>query len=237
MSLITSASPWTNDDSGNQKKRIPTMRKTIQKLPPSLNTNIESSEYVSQEQTYQDSIGKSSEAVQENQEMRNTRVNQLINQLSLSENDGNKLADFTPIANPSLHHKGDDHDSSREADSPIIGQTNPLSMPPPQIQRLSSGTNYSANGSDLGNYGNYKRIYENSNPIMRVNNQFSKNGSIGGLSDDKLMEKINYMIHMLEAQQSEKTNNITEEFILYTFLGVFIIFIVDSFTRAGKYIR
>ena len=72
---------------------------------------------------------------------------------------------------------------------------------------------------------------------MRVNNQFSKNGSIGGLSDDKLMEKINYMIHMLEAQQSEKTNNITEEFILYTFLGVFIIFIVDSFTRAGKYIR
>ena len=55
--------------------------------------------------------------------------------------------------------------------------------------------------------------------------------------DNKLMEKINYMIHMLEQQQNEKTNNITEEFILYTLLGVFIIFIVDSFARAGKYIR
>jgi high-affinity K+ transport system ATPase subunit B len=51
------------------------------------------------------------------------------------------------------------------------------------------------------------------------------------------MEKINYMIHLLEESQSEKTNNVTEEFILYTFLGMFIIFVVDSFARSGKYIR
>ena len=55
--------------------------------------------------------------------------------------------------------------------------------------------------------------------------------------DNKLLEKINYMIHMLEQQQNEKTSNITEEFLLYIFLGVFIIFIVDSFSRTGKYIR
>ena len=59
----------------------------------------------------------------------------------------------------------------------------------------------------------------------------------GGGNDDKIMEKINYMIHMLEEQQNEKTNSVTEEFILYTFLGVFMIFIVDSFARAGKYVR
>ena len=41
----------------------------------------------------------------------------------------------------------------------------------------------------------------------------------------------------VEEQQNEKTNNITEEFILYTFLGVFIIFVVDSFARSGKYTR
>ena len=45
------------------------------------------------------------------------------------------------------------------------------------------------------------------------------------------------MIHLLEEQRTEKTSNITEEFILYTFLGVFIIFVVDSFARSGKYIR
>jgi high-affinity K+ transport system ATPase subunit B len=55
--------------------------------------------------------------------------------------------------------------------------------------------------------------------------------------DSQLMEKINYMIHLLEEQQNEKTENITEEFLLYTFLGVFVIFVVDSFARAGKYTR
>jgi hypothetical protein len=55
--------------------------------------------------------------------------------------------------------------------------------------------------------------------------------------NDKIMEKINYMIHLLEEQQHEKTANISEEFVLYTLLGVFVIFTVDSFTRAGRYVR
>ena len=49
------------------------------------------------------------------------------------------------------------------------------------------------------------------------------------------IDKLNYMIHLLEEKQDEKTNNVTEEVILYSFLGVFIIFIVDSFSRIGKY--
>ena len=56
--------------------------------------------------------------------------------------------------------------------------------------------------------------------------------------DNKLLEKINYMIHMLEQQQNEKTSNLTEEFVLYVFLGIFIIFIVDAFTRTSvNYVR
>ena len=53
---------------------------------------------------------------------------------------------------------------------------------------------------------------------------------------EKMMEKLNHLIHLLEEQQDEKTN-ITEEFILYCFLGIFVIFTVDSFTKAAKYIR
>jgi hypothetical protein len=45
------------------------------------------------------------------------------------------------------------------------------------------------------------------------------------------------MIYLLEEQQNEKTGHVTEEVILYSFLGVFIIFVLDSFARAGKYIR
>lgn len=54
---------------------------------------------------------------------------------------------------------------------------------------------------------------------------------------DMLLDKLNYMIHLLEEQQEEKTGHVAEEIILYCFLGVFVIFIVDSFARAGKYVR
>ena len=45
------------------------------------------------------------------------------------------------------------------------------------------------------------------------------------------------MIHLLEENKDEKTSNVTEELVLYMFLGVFVIFVVDSFARAGKYTR
>ena len=56
-------------------------------------------------------------------------------------------------------------------------------------------------------------------------------------SQDVLLQKINYMITLLEDQQDEKTYNVTEEVVLYSFLGIFIIFIVDSFAKVGKYVR
>ena len=56
-------------------------------------------------------------------------------------------------------------------------------------------------------------------------------------SNQVLIEKLNYMINLLEEQQDQKTNSVTEEVVLYSFLGVFIIFVVDSFARVGKYTR
>ncbi len=54
---------------------------------------------------------------------------------------------------------------------------------------------------------------------------------------NELLEKLNYMIHLLEEQQEDKTSNVAEELVLYLFLGIFVIFVVDSFARAGKYTR
>ena len=56
-------------------------------------------------------------------------------------------------------------------------------------------------------------------------------------NNEELMERINYMIFLLEEQKNEKTGSVHEEMVLYSFLGVFVIFIVDSFARAGKYCR
>jgi len=56
-------------------------------------------------------------------------------------------------------------------------------------------------------------------------------------SNQVLIEKLNYMINLLEEQQDQKTGSVTEEVVLYSFLGVFIIFVVDSFAKVGKYVR
>ena len=65
-------------------------------------------------------------------------------------------------------------------------------------------------------------------------NQMSQDSSS---SKDQLLEKLNYMIHLLEEQQDIKTGHVMEEIILYSFLGIFMIFVVDSFARAAKYVR
>ena len=58
-------------------------------------------------------------------------------------------------------------------------------------------------------------------------------GSVSG-TNAALIEKLNYIIHMLEDKKDEKTGHVVEELVLYCFLGVFIIFIVDTFTRAAS---
>jgi hypothetical protein len=45
------------------------------------------------------------------------------------------------------------------------------------------------------------------------------------------------MLYLLQEQQEVRTSSVTEEVILYSFLGVFVIFVLDSFARAGKYVR
>ena len=80
------------------------------------------------------------------------------------------------------------------------------------------------------NYQNYYNTY-----VPYFNNT-TNNANLHG-SKDELMKKLNYMIHLLEENKEEKTSNVTEELVLYMFLGVFVIFTVDSFARAGKYVR
>ena len=66
---------------------------------------------------------------------------------------------------------------------------------------------------------------------------FSTNSYSPNDNNQVLIEKLNYMINLLEEQQDQKTGSVTEEVVLYSFLGVFIIFVIDSFTKVGKYVR
>ena len=86
---------------------------------------------------------------------------------------------------------------------------------------------------------NYEEMYKKAPaPATQPHPYYNQNQSqIPSSTGDVLLDKLNYMIHLLEENQDERTNNVTEEVILYSFLGIFIIFIADSFVRVGKYTR
>jgi hypothetical protein len=67
--------------------------------------------------------------------------------------------------------------------------------------------------------------------------QQDTNPDISKFNNHDLLNKLNYIVYLLEEQYSEKTKYITEELILYLFLGIFIIFVLDSFAKASKYVR
>jgi hypothetical protein len=61
----------------------------------------------------------------------------------------------------------------------------------------------------------------------------TNNNTLSG-TNTALIEKLNYIIHMLEEKKDEKTGHVIEELVLYCFLGIFIIFVVDTFTHAAS---
>ena len=83
------------------------------------------------------------------------------------------------------------------------------------------------NENQLSPYAYSNEYYKNLNSQQTSNQR----------NQDDLLEKLNYMIHLLEHEKQQKSENTAEELILYLFLGIFIIYILDSFAKIGKYVR
>jgi len=124
-------------------------------------------------------------------------------------NDGSGLADFNPPPQPVLTKQPDEIQENDNA----VNQND-----------YNSLDDYAANEKYYNQYIPYYTEAQNQ-PNVSTNKK------------DKLFEKLNYVIHLLEEEKDSKTNNVTEELVLYMFLGVFVIFIVDSFARVSKYKR
>ena len=106
-----------------------------------------------------------------------------------------------------------------------------------KLQELQSAF---MNDSEVKDY--YKKlvpshVHSPKNYSSSKSSDFSTNSYVQNDSNQVLIEKLNYMINLLEEQQDQKTGSVTEEVVLYSFLGVFIIFVIDSFTKVGKYVR
>jgi hypothetical protein len=238
MSLASTASPWINDD--GPKKRTPVMnRKTIKTRPAN---------YFTDNNDKQDYMIFDTTEIQQTADERTNKVTEIINQMSAVtiENDGSKLADFAPPPNPAVQQR-------KPAESNLgIPLQIPTSQDSAKIQRTQEPVNNKipvqrqvdafTNSTPAGNY---QQVYSGTNTsngtFMTTPPNFGNKpyySSLGlGSGDGKLLEKINYMIHMLENMEMEKTANITEEFVLYSFTGIFIIFVLDSFLKTGKYVR
>ena len=213
--LLTYASPW-NNESNNRNNN--TVRKRQSTLPnPSIRNNktIKKNPILEDSEEYpvdRENFQSLSPATLEDSNSRSSKIQEIINNVGSvkPEDDGTTLANFNPNANANLEK--------------------------PTAKPIASF--YGTNDSTSFTSGDYKDIYNSASRIgdyvypkpVNVN-------PVVPVMHDKFAEKINYMIHLLEEQQKEPTKHITEEFILYTFLGIFVIYIVDSFARVGKYIR
>lgn len=204
--------------------------------------------------------------IQEKNQFRNSRVQEIIHNMHLA-NDGNDPSSLDPSIVNSLGSDSSNLALSSGSTNSINGSTNSMTLedagqglanftplplfserkPDPPAKPSTSPYSYLSmerNDSNLGN--SYYHAYSDksrmgsipSYSMDRIRNTGANSGSSNdGWNHDKILEKLNKMIHLLEEQQHEPTKHVTEEFILYTFLGVFIIFIVDSFSKNGKYIR
>ena len=181
-----------------------------------------------------------------------SKIDNLLNSLSQTQQSMKEGFGGRGSISQRARDNGNDDDTDDEDDS--LGSFEPLA--PPEVQSSNDRGTATSQDTDAVKYDNLTTGEDN------AIESFAQMGDMASVTADNyykqyvpyytqmqgsqeevhtnkddLMTKLNYMIHLLEEQQDEKTENVTEELVLYLFLGVFVIFVVDSFARAGKYTR
>jgi len=146
-----------------------------------------------------------------------------------------------------LNDYSDDDDNDKENNDITNNLGNFTSI---KSDTQSIDTNYPVQPNPLNNQLNNLSHMDDNNGNMMMENMVSNQNEYASLdnaydnamqqnysSNSELLRKLDSILHLLEEQQEDKTNYITEELILYVFLGVFIIYVLDSFVRIGKYVR
>jgi len=164
-------------------------------------------------------------------ESSNNKVETMMKHLNLSNSGGDDdvegLADFNPPVNPISSGVERTKNSVSNIENFQNTEEGINNIDENDDNEVSQEGFQEANGTYAQQY--YKQFvpyYSNASNIKE-----------GASSNPEIMEKLNYLVNLIENNNDEKVNSITEELVLYCFLGVFIIFIVDSFAKVGKYVR
>ena len=132
-----------------------------------------------------------------------------------NDSDLDNMGDFEPVQKP-MHNTSQQQEIVHKP--PIQYNDNPIDEK--IFNSLQQNTEQANMYKEyINNYNNYTSKPQISNP------------------NNELLKKLDSILFLLEEQKEEQTHLITEELILYVFLGVFVIYVLDSFVRAGKYVR
>ena len=154
-----------------------------------------------------------------------SKVNSALSAIHGSSSSNSEMGEFKPIAPPVSvgveNTKINNPDASDEVD---VQGLNTVHMNEQTTEQY---------------YKQFMPAYQQHTQSQVQGQEAQGQGQVQGQVKDNtnVIAKLNYMIHLLEEQKDERTNNVTEEVVLYSFLGIFVIFIVDSFVRVGKYVR
>jgi hypothetical protein len=211
MSLAMYAAPFNNENSqiNSKDNDNPIARKRMS------NNNNRTQKRIPKENNYSEKVNS---------------VLQSIHNLPDVNDNSNDMGDFNPLPPPTSVGVEQTKIRENEEQQTIMNQYG-----------YSEKTNESQEDYYKRFMPNYSKMYKTAptnmpyyqnaqSQLQNVDYQLTGENRI-------LLEKLNYMINLLEEQQDERTGNVTEEVVLYCFLGIFIIFIIDSFVRVGKYVR
>jgi hypothetical protein len=165
----------------------------------------------------------------------NEKVNSVIESLHNNNSEGS-LGDFNPIKKENMTNLENKINSygivpqPNEVDGTSLKTLENAFMNDDEVRRYYNKL--------VANYQQGQSQSQNQTYSQSQNQTYSQSqNQTYGQQNQILIDKLNYMINLLEEKKDERTNNVTEEVILYSFLGVFVIFVIDSFVRVGKYVR
>jgi hypothetical protein len=254
MSLAFYASPFETDNEQNNGTSMMARKKNTAKTQKMRPTAVNSDRVNSLLQSIHNSIEKDNDSSDSDNDDEHNMFNPPSPPMSMG------------VQNTILKENAE-HSNNRNASIPANADTNDYSFlpsskatqPPPtnslhHMQMFNdnadANTNLNVIQSMQGTpeeyykkmiptYGPAAKQYHAHQPVTHghMHGQMHHQGMQSFGHSDNVMEKLNYMINLLEENHDERTGNVTEEVVLYSFLGIFIIFIADSFARVGKYTR
>lgn len=216
MNLALAAAPYNNDNNdnnANNPKNSDITDNYIHKKKRTKNIKKQKTNY--------------NEKIQQTNPIKNEKVQNAMFQIynNMESEDGENLGDYNPL--PSHPESvGANKTIDREQDAEKENYTN-----------LYDEEDNEDNDDSVNSHKEINNMYAESYYNQFMPEQPPTHKAPKRLDSDDINTKLGYLIELLEQEKKEKTEHMTEEIILYGFLGVFVIYVVDSFVRIGKYTR